>query len=125
MGKTKVCIKCGKELTEDNFSKSKVNKDGLRGECRKCLAEYHKNYNKIYSQENKLRNYERNKQWKLDNKEAVIKRDSKYRQDNKVTRTKYDKQYREDNKAAIAEKNKKYQEANKEKVSEKLSLIHI
>ena len=119
MEKTKVCIKCGRELTVDNFSKSKVNKDGLRGECRKCLAEYHKKYNKTYNQENKVRNYERQKQWKIDNKEVVAKRDSKYRQENIVTIREQSKKYRQENKEVISDKAKRHYQENIEKEHEK------
>jgi len=35
----KVCSKCGKELSLDNFHKNKGNKDGLSGACKGCANE--------------------------------------------------------------------------------------
>lgn len=40
MGKFKVCTKCHKELTVDNFYKNKTSKDGIGTRCKSCLIEY-------------------------------------------------------------------------------------
>ena len=44
MGKT--CIKCGRELSLDNFCKRKNSKDGLAGYCRSCASEYSRVWHK-------------------------------------------------------------------------------
>ena len=38
--KTKVCIKCGKELPIDAFNKKASSKDGLQTHCRECHSAY-------------------------------------------------------------------------------------
>lgn len=35
--KTKRCSKCGKVKSVNEFHKDRINKDGLRSECKKCL----------------------------------------------------------------------------------------
>lgn len=42
----KRCIKCGKLLDLSEFPLDRVNKDGHKGKCRKCTAEYNRKYNK-------------------------------------------------------------------------------
>ena len=37
---TKICPKCGRELTVDNFAKHSKNKDGYQSHCRECAAAY-------------------------------------------------------------------------------------
>lgn len=93
MEKTRVCAKCGKELTEEKFSKGK-------NQCKDCLYDYQK-------------------QWKLENKEAVSKRDAKYRSDNRAAINQRGNQYYQDNKEIIAKKIKQWQLDNKEIVQER------
>lgn len=40
---TKICSKCGKELSLDDFHKRKSSKDGYRGVCKVCVKLYIKN----------------------------------------------------------------------------------
>lgn len=40
--KTKVCSKCKRKLSIDNFYKTPNNADGLYSHCKKCHAEYNK-----------------------------------------------------------------------------------
>lgn len=37
---TKICRKCGKELSIDNFYKDKLTEDGLRHNCKACIKAY-------------------------------------------------------------------------------------
>ena len=37
---TKICGKCGKELSIDNFHKNKSTKDGLHNYCKDCMKSY-------------------------------------------------------------------------------------
>ena len=41
---TKVCKKCGRELTTDKFTKRKDSIDGLRHQCKDCEKQRHKEY---------------------------------------------------------------------------------
>lgn len=41
---TKVCKKCGRELSVENFAVNRSNKDGLQAECRECRATYMHEY---------------------------------------------------------------------------------
>lgn len=43
---TKVCRKCGRELSIDNFSKNCKHKDGLQNMCKECVSEYMKEHAK-------------------------------------------------------------------------------
>lgn len=43
---TKVCSRCGRELPIGEFNKDKNKNDGLRYYCKKCVAEYNKEYYK-------------------------------------------------------------------------------
>ena len=51
--KTKVCKKCGRELTLDSFGESKTTKDGKRSWCRECSNASARDYfrKKRYSKE--------------------------------------------------------------------------
>ena len=44
--KTKVCHKCGRELTIDHFCKCSRSKDGLQSVCKSCQVEYNRNRQK-------------------------------------------------------------------------------
>lgn len=39
---TKKCTKCGETKARGEFNKSKRNKDGLRSECKSCMAQYYR-----------------------------------------------------------------------------------
>jgi hypothetical protein len=81
----KKCSKCKieKDLTE--FSKDRTRKDGLRCQCKSCVKEYYKEYNK----ENKEYEKERWKKYYKENKEKI----KKYREANKEKINKYHKKY--------------------------------
>lgn len=63
----KRCTKCGETLpaTTEYFHKYKNGKYGLRSICKKCIAEYGKQYN----ENNKDKILERQKQYYEDNKD--------------------------------------------------------
>jgi len=42
--RTKICFKCKKEKSVNEFNKRKKNKDGLDGQCKLCSANYQKEY---------------------------------------------------------------------------------
>lgn len=49
--KTKVCTKCGRELSVSEFTKKKGTPDGLSYICKDCLREYNHNYFKRKKEE--------------------------------------------------------------------------
>ena len=44
INKTKICTKCDRELSIDNFSKDKTRKDGLYSWCKECSSKYIQTY---------------------------------------------------------------------------------
>ena len=58
-----MCNRCGRELSEDNFSKDKSKKDGLRTICKDCT-------------------HKRQKQYREENKDKVAEAKKKYAQEN-------------------------------------------
>ena len=134
----KRCTKCGETLpaTTEYFHKAKGGKYGLRGKCKKCEAEYGKQYRednkdkererykqyyennkdkiKQYREDNKDKIAERNKQWYENNKDKILEQHKQWRENNKN----YMKQYREDNKDKLREQRKQYYEDNKDKIAE-------
>lgn len=42
----KVCKKCGKSKDPSMFNRHKASKDGLQGYCKKCMLDYHKEWDK-------------------------------------------------------------------------------
>jgi hypothetical protein len=100
----KVCIKCGKELSLDNFNKASGNKDGLNNQCKQCKAEYKKQW----YQENKKEIQEQRKQYSDAHKKDKAEYDAKYRADNKERIAKYMKQYYENNRDILLEQNRRY-----------------
>jgi len=74
---TKVCTKCGqkKPATNEYFRKSKDCKNGLYPQCKECESQYHKEWLKNISDEQK----EAKKQYYQDNKEYILQHCKKYR----------------------------------------------
>ena len=102
---TKVCSKCGNELSVVNFSKNKGKKDGLQCHCIECRKRgYRDNVNAITKQK---------KQYYQANAESISKRKKQYYRDNTEVFAKRMKQYRRDNKETIAEQKKKHYQENK------------
>ena len=112
----KKCTKCGEWLVacKVNFRKNKSGKYGLRSECKKCGAEYEKQYR----EENK----DKIKQYYKKNKDKLAERNKQYREENKdyyaEYQKKYWKKYREENKDYYEEYHKQWYEANKDKRAE-------
>lgn len=68
--KTKVCKKCGVEKELGDFSKHKLAKDRLRGDCRKCHGKYTAQYR--LDNPGKVKAYQA--KWHQENRELVIER---------------------------------------------------
>lgn len=45
----KTCSNCQKILPISEFGKRKVSKDGLRGQCKACVSEYHRKYRREHT----------------------------------------------------------------------------
>ena len=130
---TKVCTKCGEELTLDMFGK-----DGnrLRADCKKCR----KIYNKQYQQSNKKVIAERHKQYRIDNiddltekakqyymsnKENIVIKKTQYVQENKERILEDKKQYYIENKEVIINNRKKYRREKKDIIAERKKQYYI
>lgn len=98
---TRVCIKCGKEfpLTVEYFYIAKASKSGFHGDCKKCTAEYKRQY----AQDNKEYLAKKMKQYYIDNKEKHDINGKIYYKEHEEYRKRHN---------AVA---KKYQAGNKEK----------
>lgn len=66
--KTKVCTKCKTRKLRTKFSKTKVSKDGLYPQCKKCTSKYHKEH----YQKNRQKILERVTKYKNNNREKVL-----------------------------------------------------
>ena len=83
--KTKICTKCNRELSIDNFSKYNKAKDGLQSWCRGCSSKYR--------QINKEHISQYQKEWQQINKEHISQYQRQYNQINKEHRNQYRNQY--------------------------------
>lgn len=94
---TKVCNKCEKELplNSDYYNTRKDSKDGFRNTCKKCRAEF-------------------NKQYRENNEEKIKEYQKDYRDNHTEERRQYNKEYQpkyyKDNKESI---NKRHVEYNR------------
>lgn len=97
----KTCTKCSRELTIDNFSKKKSNKDGLQKWCKDCCKTYSNKYcnkqvnrdkkieyDKTYRNDNKPKISEVKKIWWGLNRETIIIRNKKEYKNNPMIREK-------------------------------------
>ena len=116
----KQCNKCEELKSLDEFGKKKVSKDGLRGECKLCIAEKNKAYNKA----NKEKIAEQKKAYGKANKEKIAEKKKAYYEANKDKIEEKKKAYNKANKEKIAEQKKAYGKANKEKIAEKRKAYH-
>lgn len=82
MNNSKTCTRCGQILSVDNFSPNPKGRQGLRAECKKCRAEYTRNWSannaekkaaadKAYREANKDKVKETYKAWASQNKERI------------------------------------------------------
>jgi len=120
----KVCSKCRIKKKEEEFSKSKNNKDGLHYWCKVCCKKYYKNNGdkrkeylkdtkdkrKEYYENNKdkIREYQKEylKEYRKNNKDKVSERGKEYYKKNKEKRKKYNKKWYEINEDKIREHSK-------------------
>ena len=119
----KICSKCKKKLSLDNFYKNCGNKDGLATLCKECNSEQGKKYFKENKDKVDIRNkkyYEENKdkvlKYNEENKNKIAIRAKKYHEENKDKTAIFWKKYYEENKDKIAITMKKYRIENKDKM---------
>jgi hypothetical protein len=66
--KTKGCTKCKVRKSINQFKKTRVSKDGLYPQCKKCTSEYHKQY----YQKNRQKILKKVKKYTINNREKVL-----------------------------------------------------
>lgn len=117
----KICPRCKKEKTNEDFSKDKNRKDKLKVYCKLCDKEISKEYYK----NNKGEILKRNKQWRIGNEEKQKIQTRKYYDNNKeklsVYYREYNRQWRELNKDWVREYNKEY-EKNRIQIDEQYAI---
>jgi len=116
--RTKICNRCGRELSLDNFSKCKKNKDGLQFYCKKCRKKYYeKNKEEISKRTKKY--YETHKQEKKEycklHKKKRKKYSKKYYEKHKKRLNKYCREYYKKNKEKIINNKREYNQKNRDK----------
>lgn len=135
----KVCGRCKKELSEDNFYKSKSSKDGLNYMCKTCQKAYddarrNNSERKIQKQQNQQKYYESNKELlKLKCRqycslESTKELRRKYYQNNREELKQYAKDYYASHKLEIQQYNKNrdnrdYDKQRNQYLSRKLSAV--
>jgi len=109
---TKICKKCGRELsaTNDFFYVKKDNGDGLRNECKECFIKR----TKQYQQENKIAIANHKKIYRQKNKPIIAEKGRRYRQQNKEQIALHRKQYLEETKEYWIDYRKRYYAKNKD-----------
>jgi len=106
---TKICRKCNKELpaTKEYYSANCANKDGLRYECKTCMAEYQK----AWRIKNKEHVEDYNRLYRKEHPEIIL--EARARNSEKESERK--KKYRAENKETVSQKKKQWQLENPEK----------
>jgi hypothetical protein len=111
----KFCKKCKLTKNLNEFNKKKTSKDGYRNECKLCIKEYKKEYNKIWYNTNKIIINEKAKDWARNNPDKIKEINKRSRDKGVKEKTKeYMSVYRKNNKEKILLQRKKYLENNPE-----------
>lgn len=108
----KTCSKCGKEYpaTAEYFGPDKSNKDGLLYSCRKCRAEYNREWRKT----EKAKAYYH--QYYLDHIEEKHEQSKQWREANTDRKREKDREYRERNRDRVLENKRRWHRDNQQKV---------
>lgn len=109
----KICCKCKKEQSTDQFGKLKSSKDGLRYDCKTCRKEYREEYRETI--------IVKSKKYYEDNKNVLLPKNREYRERNKQEILAQRKEYRnrEDVQQHIKEKQKEYLTIRKEQIKQR------
>lgn len=140
----KICSHCSVSKPKSDYYKAKCCKDGLRGECKPCVAAKQVKYNKLNAktiakhkkviydantEKNRARNklyYQENsevikvraRKHRCDNYEQTIERQRTYYQKNKELLNSKKRLYRQENKDHVKNIEREWREINKDKVRE-------
>jgi hypothetical protein len=110
----KVCTKCGKDKTFDNFVKDKTKKDNYSNKCKSCAKEYYDlNRQKILEQR---KEYRQNNKENISILRKITYQEKKYyhKEYYKINKEKI-KEYRKKNQHNLKEYHKFYQSKKKKK----------
>lgn len=118
---TKICTKCDKELTLDQFHKCAANKDGHYTQCKACVKEYTKSHYANNVDRLKLKA----KRYRLENPIKVQKLRASYYTTHKKQECLNSRKYRATRKPEIAAYNKAYHKANSGILIHKLRLRQL
>lgn len=106
----KTCSKCETVKESIEFYKHGSSKDGLNGQCKKCLA----NRKKKYYQENREKFLEIRKQYRNENPKKIKNHRQEYYKENREDLIEYQKQYRQENSKKIKYMARQYRHKNHE-----------
>lgn len=107
----KTCTKCKIQQQTTNFNKDKSRKDGLTPWCKACVAEN----SKKYSEANKDKISQQQREWYLDNREWVLLRNKEWREANPERMRELNASWYQDNMDRKAENTRRWAENNKDK----------
>ena len=117
----KRCSKCGGEYpeTSEYFGKSSRGKNGLKGWCKPCIAEYGKmrrekypDYGKVHYQDNKEAYAANSKLWEQNNHDKVREDHKKWRENNLERQRELERLYRKNHPETHLMSCKKYLESH-------------
>ncbi len=100
----KVCTKCQIEKPLKDFYRHSTTKSGRHTQCKICINEHQKEYDK----NNRKNKKEYQKEYYQNNKEKVIKKSKEYYKNNKKKLDKRNKEYYQNTKEKRKEKRREY-----------------
>ena len=112
---TKRCSRCLRERDRSEFFKCADCKDGLRGECKECVAEKQK----LYNEKNAEQIARRKKQTYAAKRGEILARHAEYHKANAVRIRENVKRWAKENPERLAQTRKAYQEANRDALLKK------
>lgn len=113
---TKICTKCKKNKSLENFYfRKNLNKYETR--CRECI----KKEKKLWEEKNKEKHKQQSKIWKQNHKEETKQYNKEYKLKNKEKLDKQNAEYREKNREKCCNATKLYYKNHKQKVNRKRS----
>lgn len=91
---TKICSKCGKELSVDCFGFAKKSTGLLKAQCNKCIAEYEA----AFREQNKDAMADKQREWAERNRKEYRQYQTKWKRDNQEHWREYNKRKLQDDK---------------------------
>jgi len=114
---SKTCTKCGEiyPATSEYFHADRANADGIRSQCKTCVAIQKRKY----YQANKDKEAERTHRYYQAHREEIIERACEYREANGDKIAERQSKYRKANRAEITKRERVYCQANKDKIAKR------